>query len=135
MNYLNRTLALVLSLFALNAAAADKQTFSGRVALAKEIEHQGPTSEYLNGAMFPAIGPELQSSMLKCMSRSGASALKFTVVADVTPDGKFIHIARKPNTNTAACLAAAMVKFRAPPPPMCDFGTNLPIVIEMSVEP
>ena len=128
-------LTLVLSFLSLNAAAADKPSFAERVAMAKELEHQGPTSEYLQSAMFPAIGPELQSSMVKCMSRSGASALKFSVVADVTPEGKFIHIAREPNTNTAACLANAMGKFRAPPPPMCDYGANLPIVIEMSIEP
>ncbi|HRE16398.1 MAG TPA: hypothetical protein PLW86_04915 [Rhodocyclaceae bacterium] len=124
-----------LSLFVVNAAIADSQTFAERVALAKRLEEQSATTEYFQKGMYPAIGSSLASAMRECMSRAGASAVKFTVVADISQDGKFTHIAHDPNTNTAACLAEAMASFRAPPPPMCDCGSALPIVIDMSVTP
>lgn len=130
-----RAYVVALSLFAVHAAAADSQTFAERVALAKKVEEQSATAEYFQNGMYPAIGSELASAMRECMSHAGASTAKFSVVADISQDGKFTQIAHEPNTNTAACLAAAMTSFRAPPPPTCDCGAALPIVIEMSVAP
>lgn len=130
-----RSCVVALSLFAMHAAAADGQTFSERVALAKQVEEQSATTEYFRNGMYPAIGAALASAMRECMSRAGASTEKFSVVADISLDGKFTHIAHEPNTNTATCLAAAMASFRAPPPPMCDCGAAFPIVIDMSVTP
>ncbi|HRE16471.1 MAG TPA: hypothetical protein PLW86_05300 [Rhodocyclaceae bacterium] len=118
-----------------HATAAGAQPFTERVSLAKKLEEQSTTTEYFKNGMYPAIGSALASAMRECMSRAGASTVKFTVVADVSQDGKFVNIAHEPNTNTAACLAVAMESFRTPPPPMCDCGANLPIVIDMSVAP
>ena len=132
----NRLLILLFALWVLPSHVCAEQTlsFEKRVALAKEIEEQNATAEYFHNGMYPAIGPSLAGAMRECMSHVGASPDKFAVVADVTQDGEFIHIAYEPNTNTAACLAAAMASFRAPAPPTCDCGP-LPIVIEMSVKP
>lgn len=135
MTFPHQACLLAVNLFALNAIAADNQAFAERVALAKKIEEQRATTEYFQNSMYPAIGPSLASAMKKCMSRSAASTAKFSVVADITQDGKFTRIAYEPNTNTAACLAAAMASFRAPPPPTCDCGAALPIVIDMSITP
>jgi hypothetical protein len=135
MTFHYRTYVVALSLFTVHAAAADSQTFAERVALAKKVEEQSATIEYFQNGMYPAIGSALAAAMRKCMSRAGASTVKFSVVADISQDGKFTHIAHEPNTNTAACLAAAMASFSAPPPPTCDCGAALPIVIDMSVTP
>jgi hypothetical protein len=116
------------------ASAADAPSFAKRVALAKEVEEQKAAAEYFQNRMYPAIGPSLASAMLECVSRVGASTEKFTVIANVSQDGQLTDIAHEPNTNTAACLTAAMASFRLPPPPTCDYGA-LPIVIDMSVEP
>lgn len=130
-----RVCFVALSLFAVQAVAADSESFAERVALAKKVEEQSVTADYFKNSMYPAIGPALADAMRECMSRAGASSAKFTVVADILQDGSFAHIAHEPNTNTAACLAAAMAAFHAPPPPMCDCGAALPIVIDMSIEP
>lgn len=134
MSHLHRAYIVALSVLAFQANAADAPSFAERVALAKKIEEQKATAEYFQNGMYPAIGPSLASAMRECTSRAGASAKKVTVVADVSQDGQFTHVAHEPNTNTAACLAAAMASFRAPPPPTCDSGVLL-IVIDMSVTP
>jgi len=134
MSLIYRIYIVVFSALAFQANAADGTSFDERVALAIKIEEQKATSEYFKNGMYPAIGPSLASAMRECTSRAGASTAKFTVVADVSQDGLFTHIAYEPNTNTAACLAAAMASFSAPAPPTCDCG-ELPIVINMSVKP
>lgn len=93
--------------------ALGNQAFFERVALAKKIEEQSATAEYPRNGMFPAIGHALQSTMLKCTSLPGASTKKFSVVADISPEGKFTRIAYEPKSNTAKCLATAMEPFRA----------------------
>ncbi len=134
MGHLYRAYIVAFSVLAFQANAADAPAFAERVALAKKLEEQNATAEYFQNGMYPAIGPSLASAMRDCTSRAGASTEKFTVVADVSQDGQFTHIAYEPNTNTAACFAAAMELLRAPPPPTCD-SSALPIVIEMSVKP
>ncbi len=134
MSHLCRAYIVAFSILAFQASAAEATSFAERVALAKRVEEQKATAEYFKNGMYPAIGPSLASAMQECTSRAGASTEKFTVVADVSQDGQFTHIAYEPNTNTAACFAAAMELLRAPPPPTCDSGA-LPIVIDMSVKP
>lgn len=127
-------LLFALCVVPLHVCADPSLSFAKRVAFAKEVEEQKATAEYFHNGMYPAIGPSLSAAMRECMSHAGASTDKFTVVADITQNGEFIHIAYEPNTNTAACLAAAMASFRAPAPPTCDYGA-LPIVIDMSIKP
>jgi hypothetical protein len=134
MSHLYRVYVIAFGVLSCQASAADVSSFAERVALAKWVEEQKAASEYFQNGMYPAIGPSLASAMRECTSRVGASTQKFTVVANVSQDGQFTDIAHEPNTNTAACVAAAMASFRAPPPPTCDLGA-LPIVIDMSVTP
>ncbi len=116
------------------AYAASQPSFDARVARAKVIELQDATVKYFQNDMYPAIGESLATAMRGCTSRPNASLKKFTVVADVTPDGQFVRIAYRPNSDTANCLAAAMALFRAPPPPMCEYSA-LPVFFDMSVKP
>lgn len=116
------------------ASAGAARSFAKWVALAKKVEEQKATAEYFQSRMYPAIGPSLASAMRECVSQEGACMEKFTVIANVSQDGHFTDMAHQPNTNTAACLAAAMASFRVPPPPICDYGAS-PIVIDMSVAP
>lgn len=134
MSHLCRAYIAVFSVLAFQASVADTPSFAERVALAKNTEKQKATTQYFQNEMYPAIGPSLATAMQECMSRAGASTEKFTVVANVSQDGRFMDIAHEPSTNTATCLATAMASFRAPPPPTCDYGV-LPIVINMSVKP
>lgn len=134
MAFRHRISVVAFGFVAACATAAENQSFAERVALAKKVEAQDSTTEYFQNSMYPAIGPALASAMRDCMSRAGASTSKFAVVADISQDGRFLHVAHDPNTNTATCLATAMKSFRAPPPPMYDGDAHLPIVIEMLIQ-
>lgn len=121
-------------LLIVSSSSAIAATFSERVATAKDVELQEETSIYFRNNMYPAIGQELNQAMRECTSLPNANIEKFTVVADITQEGKFVNIEYEPKTNTAACLAKAMKTFHSPPPPTCDSG-SLPIVINMTVAP
>ncbi|MCK4118391.1 hypothetical protein ACI2UK_13755 [Ralstonia nicotianae] len=117
-----------------NVLGAGVETFAERRQLAKLAEEQEPTRSYLKDKMFPAVGPATATAMRGCLTPAGASAEPFTVLADLSKDGNFTRIAYEPKTNTAACFAAAMPSFHAPPPPTQD-GRPLPISIDMKVVP
>ena len=108
--------------------------FAARERLARKIEEQPETQKYLYEGMFPVIGSSTADAMKICLTSATASTDKFTLVADVLPDGRFGAVAVQPTTNTARCFAAAFRRFRAPPPPTCDCGP-LPIAIDMAIKP
>lgn len=110
-------------------------TFAERVKRATEIETQKAASEYLDGSFFPALGSNMSGIMKMCLNREGASTEKFTMVANVSPDGGLIDIDFEPKANnTAVCFAREIGALKAPPPPLCDGGV-LPIAINMEVKP
>lgn len=117
-----------------NVLGAGVETFAERHHLAKLAEEQEPTRSYLNDKMFPAVGPAAATAMRGCLTPAGASTEPFTVLADLSKDGNFTRIAYEPKTDTAACFAAAMPSFHAPPPPTQD-GRPLPISIDMKIVP
>jgi hypothetical protein len=123
----------VLGAAPLPACADGAQSFASRVARAREIEARKDSADYFNNVMYPAIGTPLATAMRKCLSHAGASTAKFTVVADVTPAGKFVNLAHQPDTDTAACLATALASLRTPPP--AGARGDLPIVIDMEIAP
>ncbi|MDB0567593.1 hypothetical protein AB6Q13_09355 [Ralstonia solanacearum] len=117
-----------------NVLGAEAETFAERHQLAKLAEEQEPTRSYLNDKMFPAVGAAAATAMRDCLTPAGAGTEPFTVLADLSKDGNFTRIAYAPKTDTAACFAAAMPSFHAPPPPTQD-GRPLPISIDMKVIP
>ncbi|CAJ0775123.1 hypothetical protein LMG18095_00007 [Ralstonia thomasii] len=117
-----------------NVLAAGAETFAERHQLARLAEGQEPTRSYLKDKMFPAVGPAVATAMRGCLTPPGVSTEPFTVLADLSQDGNFTRIVYEPKTDTAACFAAAMPSFHAPPPPT-QYGRPLPISIDMNVVP
>lgn len=117
------------------SAVGSAATFAERVAIAKEIESQKAASDYFFESFFPSVGPTVGGIMKMCLAREGASAERFTLVANVSLDGDLIEIDFEPKANnTAACFAKEFSSLKAPPPSLCDCGV-LPVVIEMAVKP
>lgn len=117
-----------------NVLAARAETFAERHLMARLAEEQEPARSYLKDKMFPAVGPAIATAMRGCLTPPGVSAEPFTVLADLSKDGSFTRIVYEPKMDTAACFAAAMPAFHAPPPPTQD-GRPLPISIDMKVVP
>jgi hypothetical protein len=119
----------------LSTAAAEPKTFEERRHLAQALEDNSKTAQrYLYSDMYPAIGSAMADAMLNCLKPSGVSSEPFSLIADVSRDGRFMQIAYEPQSNTAACFATAVSSFRVPSPP--PFGQeSFPIVMDMKIKP
>ena len=119
----------------LSAAAAQPRTFEERRHIAQALEGNSKTVQgYLSSEMYPAIGSAMADAMRNCFERSGASSEPFSLVADVSQDGRFMQIAYEPKSNTAACFAKAISLFRVPSPPALG-QESFPIVMDMTIKP
>jgi len=127
-------LTFALLLLCCGQLSAETLSFSERIKLAKEIEKQKSAENYFFKEMFPSVGGVMADAMKRCTSAPKANLSPFTLVADISTQGKFINIAYEPRINTAACFADLLSTLQAPPPPTCECVT-MPIVIEMKIEP
>ncbi len=118
-----------------NALGAGVDSFDERYRLGQMAEENEPTRSYIRHSMPRAVGPAAGQAMHDCLEPSGASTTPFKVIADISGDGRFTRIAFEPKTDTAACFAAAMTSFQAPPPPPTQDGGPLPISIYMTIVP
>ncbi|MDR0476984.1 MAG: hypothetical protein LBH14_03465 [Desulfobulbaceae bacterium] len=105
---------------------------SDRIALAKRVETEPEAAQYFKTQMYPAITQALANAMTACFPPEKPNPGKFTVVANVSREGKFVNIDYEPKSEAVACVANAIAGFHTPPPVMHEL---LPIVIEMSVVP
>lgn len=125
---------LLLACCCVRAAAAQPETFEERRHLARILEDSEPARSYIYNKMFPAIGSTMADAMRDCLNSSEASSEAFSVVADVSQDGRFTHVAYEPRSNTATCFATAMSSFQVPSPPSGG-ETPFPIVFVMKIKP
>jgi hypothetical protein len=126
--------ALVSLSIGLPALAGISTDFEARADHAKLIEQKPETQTYLYKHMFPAVGSLMAAAMKNCLAVPGATADKFTLVADISQAGSLSNIAYQPQSATAACFARAVRSFRVPAPRTCKCE-SLPIVIDMNVTP
>jgi hypothetical protein len=134
-NALCVTASFLLLILYGNALGAGVKSFEERYRLGGLAEENEPARSYIRDTMYRAIGPATANVMHDCLKPTGANTAPFKVVADLSGDGRFIHVAYEPKTDTAACFAAAMTSFQAPPPPPTQDGGPLPIAIYMTIAP
>ncbi len=114
--------------------ATTSPAFNQRVERARQAEHQEVLYNYLHknfyaDANFGPVAAKLQD----CIKLPGASTDHFTLVADITKQGKVANIEVSPRTNTAECFAGALSKMKKLPPPPTSGNDSLPIFIEMTI--
>jgi len=128
-----RILIPILLLCLVSTASAE--TFEERVELARAAEKAADTKPYQK-QMFDAIGPHLAAAMKSCFgSIKNPETEPFTLVADVTPEGRADAVDVKPNTNIAACFAKGFMSANFPPPPRFRDRSRFPMFIEMRIKP
>lgn len=121
---------LMTCLMAGAACAADSPTFSERVERAKAMEELPGPHQYIEKNIFPLLqDPAMVKKMNKCVKAPGASKESFTMVFDITREGKVAGVDYDRRTNTAQCLAAVWGALKLAPPPGND---SLPIYINWS---
>lgn len=125
---------LAACLVAAAGCATSTPAFNQRVEKGRQAEHQEVLYSYLHqhfyaDANFGPVAAKLQD----CIRAPGASKDHFTLVADITKQGKVANIDVNPRTNTAECFAAALGKMKKLPPPPTSGKDSLPIFIEMTI--
>jgi hypothetical protein len=121
---------LITVLLAIPAYASSSPTFTERLERAKAVEGQPAPHEYIEKKIFAAMQtPAMKEKVAKCLKAPGTSKENFTLVADITKEGKVSGIDYQPRTNTAECLAAALSTMELPPPPASG-NASLPIFID-----
>ncbi len=126
---MNRILWILAGcMVSLAALAADTHSFSERVQRAKALKEQPKPAAYIEKHVFPALQP-----VQKCLEAPGTSTESFTVVADITKEGKIANVDTLPQTDTAQCFATALRALHFPPPPVSD-ESGMPIVLEVTLE-
>lgn len=127
------SLALAVMLSAPQAPAAD--SFSARVLRGKLVE-AGFGGQAYQKQMWQQINDPVTELLKACIaSNAPADKSPFTVVADLSPDGKPERIEARPATPVARCFANGFGKIALPPPPKLPDSTAYPIEIDVSIVP
>ncbi len=109
---------VITGLMAGAACAATAPAFNERVEHARQLEGQPVPNTYLHQKFVPVANTLLKSRQMQgCTKAPDASKERFTMVFDVTREGKVADIDYQPRTNTAQCLAAVWAAAKLPPPP------------------
>jgi hypothetical protein len=84
--------------------------------------------------MEQQVGAQYAAAMRFCFAtvREPQSA-SFTLVADITPDGKLDAIDVQPATNIASCFAAGVTRISLPPPPRYPGHSSFPMTLQMRI--
>ncbi len=125
---------LAACLMASAAGAGNPPTFEERAENGRKAEHQEVLYAYLHQHFYAdsTFGP-VSAKLQDCIRAPGASKDHFTVVADITRQGRVSNIDVSPRTNTAECFAAALGKMKKLPPPPTSGNDSLPIIIDMTI--
>jgi hypothetical protein len=126
-------LALALLLGAPQGTSGD--SFATRVTQGKLVE-AGNTGPAYQKQLWDRINDPFAAALKACIvSNAPADKSPFTVVADISPDGKPHRIDVQPATPVASCLATSLGKMTLPAPPKLPDSTTYPIEIDVSIEP
>jgi hypothetical protein len=110
-------------------------SFSTRVLRGKLIEAGVGGPEYQK-QMWARINDPVTELLKACIaSNAPADKSPFTVVAELSPDGKPGRIEAQPATPVASCFASGFEKIALPAPPKLPDGASYPIEIDVSIVP
>jgi hypothetical protein len=126
-------LALALLLGTPQETSGDN--FAARMLQGRLVE-AGSTGPAYQKQLWNRIDDPFAAALKACIvSNTPADKSPFTVVADVSPDGKPHRIDVQPATPVANCLAASLGKMTLPAPPKLPDSVTYPIEIDISIVP
>ena len=126
-------LALALLLSAPQGTSADN--FATRVTQGKLVE-AGNTGPAYQKQLWDQVTDPFAAALKACIaSNAPADKSPFTVVADVSPDGKPHRIDVQPATPVANCFVISLGKMTLPAPPKLPDSATYPIEIDVSIVP
>jgi hypothetical protein len=109
------------------------RAFDVRAASGKAAEQKEEFRAYY-AAMNGQVGDQYAATMRSCFATVHEPQTDpFTLVADITPEGKLADVEVRPATNIAACFAAGLTAISFPKPPHYPGHAGLPMVIEMRI--
>lgn len=86
---------------------AAEPSFEQRIRQGRRFEQDAAAQDYTKKHVLPAMSDALSKSLTDCLAQPGASTEKFTLVADILPDGGISNVDYRPATNTAECFGHA----------------------------
>ncbi|RDI98722.1 peptidase C13 [Dyella solisilvae] len=122
----------VMLALALQLSPALSDDFQARVSQAKLAESAATGPGYQK-ALWDRIGNPTTDAYKSCLaSNTPADPSPFTMVANVTADGRLEHIDVQPQTAVAKCMAGQFSSWTLPPPPAAP--RPYPIEIDFSIK-
>lgn len=126
-------LALALLLGTPQGPSGD--SFAARVTQGKLVE-AGSTGPTYQKQLWDRITDPSAAALKACIaSNAPADKSPFTMVADVSPDGKPHRIDVQPATPVANCFTISLGKMTLPAPPKLPDRASYPIEIDVSIVP
>jgi hypothetical protein len=114
-------------------APAARETFESRVDLGRAAEQRPEFATY-HARVQQELGAHYATTMHSCLTDATAAEIDaFTLVADITADGRLDAVAVRPATNIASCFAAGLVPVSFPKPPPYPGRSGFPIMIKMTI--
>ncbi|MCQ8130753.1 hypothetical protein, partial [Methylomonas rivi] len=104
-------------------------SFEQRVRQGRRFEQDAAAQDYTKKHVLPAMSDALSKSLTDCLAQPGASTEKFTLVADILPDGGISNVDYRPATNTAECFGHAFHGLSLAPLP--NELSDLPVFFDL----
>jgi hypothetical protein len=127
------SLVLAVALQLLAPAARTDEAFAARVTRGRMVE-VGPTGPAYQKALWAQITGPMTTALQDCLRRNApADRSPFTLVAEVSSEGRPSRVAAEPATPVANCLAAWFASITLPAPPKLADQIAYPIEIDVSI--
>jgi len=86
---------------------AAERSFDQCVRQGRRFEQDATAHDYEKKQVLPAMNTVMSKPLTDCLTQPDASTEKFTLVADILPDGGIGNVDYQPATNTAECFGKA----------------------------
>ncbi|WP_158882546.1 peptidase C13 [Rhodanobacter sp. L36] len=127
------SIVLAIALQLLPPTARADEAFAARVTRGRLVE-VGPTGPAYQKALWSQITGPMTTALKDCLaSNAPADRSPFTLVADVTSDGRTTRVAAEPGTPVANCMTAWLASTMLPAPPKLADQPVYPIEIDVSI--
>jgi len=124
---------IALALLAGAQPATSNDTFNARVQRAKMVE-AGATGPAYQKQFWAKTGNPMTDALKTCLaSNAPADKSPFTLVADISPDGRPLNVEVRVPTPVAKCLAGQFSAWTFPAPPKLPDSIDYPIEIDVSM--